>query len=282
VGIIVSDLFNPFFAEVAAVFQGQALLNDVDAIVMSANYDPHRTVSCVRRLLGLQAPGIALMTSQVDPQVSDLLVQNKVSAVYLDLGQVGPFVSNIAVDVEHGVRSAVEHLVALGHRRIGFISGSLDLKTVARRHGAFLSCTAAIRGLETGTIECDLSMQGAYVACAKLLTRLAPTAILAANDTFAIGAMHCAFDRGLNVPADLSIIGFDDIPFAEYARPALTTVRISRSVIAKLAFQELTEMLNDPEQPAKEHHVETTLVVRESTAAPARVEEDSRLVGEVS
>src|SRR5262245_36001063 len=93
VGIVVSDLFNPFFAEIAAVFQSQALLNDVDAIVMSADFDPHRTVSCVRRLLGLQAPGIALMTSQIDPQVSDLLVQNRVAAVYLDLGQAGPFVS---------------------------------------------------------------------------------------------------------------------------------------------------------------------------------------------
>jgi DNA-binding LacI/PurR family transcriptional regulator len=271
--MIVSDLCNPFFPEIAAVFQKQALINDVDALVMSANFDTHRVGSCVRRMLGLQVPGMALMTSQIDPQVSDLLLQNKVCAVYLELGRVGPFVSNILVDLEHGVKAAVEHLVALGHRRIGYIGGTLELRSVARRQEAFLACTTAIGGLEVATAECDFSMQGGYVACARLLARLAPTAVLAVNDLAAIGAMHCVFDRGLSVPGDLSIVGFDDISFAEYAHPALTSVRINRSTIGRLAFQALTEMLDDPEHPGKEHRVETSLMVRESTAAPAGVED---------
>jgi len=175
-GMIVSDFCNPFFPEIAAVFQEQALLNDVDALVMSAHFDPHRAVSCVRRMLGLQVPAIALMTSQMDPQICDLLVHNKVSAVYLDLGRLGPFVSNISVDLEHGVTAAVQHLVALGHRRIGFIGGSLELRSVARRQEAFLACTAGIDGVEAATAECDFTMQGGYVACARLMARLAPTA----------------------------------------------------------------------------------------------------------
>ena len=272
-GMIVSDFCNPFFPEVAAAFQEQALLNDVDALVMNANFDPHRTVSCVRRLLGLQVPAIALMTSQIDPQVCDLLVQNNVSAVYLDLGNVGPFVSNVLVDYERGVGAAVEHLLALGHRRIGFIGGSAELRSVARRQEAFLARTAGVEDLEIATAECDFTMQGGYVACARLLARLAPTAIVAVNDVVAIGAMHCASDRGLSVPGDLSIVGFDDITFAEYAQPALTTVRIPRSTIGRLAFQALTEMLSGPGHTGREHGVETSLVVRESTGAAARVEE---------
>ena len=118
---------------------------------MNANFDPHRTVSCVRRLLGLQVPAIALMTSQIDPQVCDLLVQNKVSAVYLDLGRVGPFVANILVDYENGVGAAVQHLLALGHRRIGYIGGSAELRSVARRQEAFLASTAGVEGLEIAT-----------------------------------------------------------------------------------------------------------------------------------
>jgi DNA-binding LacI/PurR family transcriptional regulator len=281
-GMIVSDFCNPFFPEVAAAFQDQALLNDVDALVMNANFDPHRTVSCVRRMLGLQIPAVALITSQIDPQVCDLLLRNQVSAVYLDLGQVGPFVSNIFVNYEHGVGAAVEHLVALGHRRIGYIGGSRELPSVARRQDAFLAAAANVEGLEAATAECDFTTQGGYVACARLLARLAPTAVMAVNDVVAIGAMHCAFDRGLEVPRDLSIVGFDDITFAEYAHPTLTTVRIPRSSIGKLAFQALTAMLAEPERPGAEHIVETSLVVRESTAAPTALGDRAPLIQETS
>ena len=280
-GMVVSDFCNPFFPEVAAAFQEQALLNDVDALVMNANFDPHRTLSCVRRLLGLQVPAIALMTSQIDPQVRDLLLQNKVSSVYLDLGVVGPFVANIRVDYENGVRAAVRHLLALGHRRIGYIGGSAELRSVARRQEAFFAATAGVVGLEVATVECDFTMQDGYVACARLLARLAPTAVVAVNDVVAIGAMHCASDRGAGVPEDLSIVGFDDITFAEYAQPALTTVRISRSTIGRLAFQALMEMLKGPDQVGREHGVETSLVVRDSTGAPAKVEDHSRLIQEI-
>lgn len=273
-GMIVSDFCNPFFPEVAAAFQEQALLNDVDALVMNANFDPHRTLSCVRRLLGLQVPAVALMTSQIDPQVCDLLAQNKVSAVYLDLGRVGPFVANVLVDYERGVGAAVEHLAALGHRRIGYIGGSAELQSVARREAAFLASAGAAEGLEISTADCDFTMQGGYVACARLLARLAPTAVVAVNDVVAIGAMHCASDRGLSVPGDLSIVGFDDLTFAEYAQPALTTVRIPRTTIGKLAFQALMEMLSGPEKVGREHGVETALVVRDSTGVPAGVEQE--------
>ena len=195
---------------------------------------------------------------------------------------MGPFVSNILVDYEHGVAAAVEHLLALGHRRIGFIGGSAELRSVARRQEAFLARAAGVEDLEIATAECDFTMQGGYVACARLLARLSPTAIVAVNDVVAIGAMHCASDRGLNVPGDLSIVGFDDITFAEYAQPALTTVRIPRSTIGRLAFQALMEMLSGPDHAGREHGVETSLVVRESTSAPAKVEEHDRLIQEVS
>ena len=84
------------------------------------------------------------------------------------------------------------------------------------------------------------------------------------------------------MPGDLSIVGFDDITFAEYAKPALTTVRIPRSTIGRLAFQALMEMLNGPDQAGREHGVETSLVVRESSGAPAKVEDHSRLIQEIS
>jgi DNA-binding LacI/PurR family transcriptional regulator len=104
------------------------------------------------------------------------------------------------------------------------------------------------------------------MACAKLLTRFAPTAVVAVSDVAAIGAMHCAFDRGLKVPGDLSIVGFDDIFFAEFAHPALTTVNIPRSEVGTLAYRALTKMQSAVDRCGEEYRVATSLVVRESTA----------------
>jgi DNA-binding LacI/PurR family transcriptional regulator len=272
-GLIVSDLGNPFFPDLATAFQTQAHLHDFDALVMSANFDQELTASCVKRMLALQVPAVAVMTSQVHPQVSEHLVANRVCAVYMDLGRIGPFVSNISIDYEQGVTAAVSHLRSLGHRRIGFIGGSVYLHSVARRKAAFLACTSRAGDLETANVDCDeYSMQSAYIACSKLLSRFSPTAIISLNDITAIGAMHCALDRGLNVPGDLAIVGFDDIAFAEFAHPSLTTVNIPRSLIGKLAFQALSELLAEPDRPGREYRVETRLVVRESTAPPQTVE----------
>jgi len=267
-GLVVSDWCNPFFPEVATAFQAQAHLHDFDALVMSANFSREQTANCVRRMLALHVPAVALMTSQADAEVAAQLVASRVCAVYMDLGHVGPYVSNICIDYEQGVSAAVDHLRSLGHRRIGFIGGSVYLPSVARRKRAFLSAAEHAGDLETATVDCEYSMRGGYIGCSKLLSRFSPTAIVSLNDVAAIGAMHCAFDRGMRVPGDLAIVGFDDITFAEFAHPSLTTVNIPRSLIGTLAFQALAELLAEPGRPGREYRVETRLVIRESTAVP--------------
>src|SRR5215471_17335120 len=126
-GVIVSDIRNPFFPEITAAFQEAANLNDMEAIVIHTNYDAQRTKESVSRLLGLQVPGVAVLTSQIDPSVMELLASRGVRAVYLDLGRVDRCVSNIAVDYEQGITDALEHVRRLGHTRIGFIGGSPQL-----------------------------------------------------------------------------------------------------------------------------------------------------------
>src|SRR5712692_7644535 len=93
-GLLISDIRNPFFPEVTTAFQEAANLTDREAIVMNTNYDAQRTTSCVNRLLALRVPGVAVLTSQIDPSIMDALARNGVCAVYLDLGKVKPYVSN--------------------------------------------------------------------------------------------------------------------------------------------------------------------------------------------
>jgi LacI family transcriptional regulator len=265
-GLIISDIRNPFFPEVTAAFQEQALLNSMEALVLNTNYDAQRTLNSVKRLIGLQVPGVAILTSQIDPSVMDILAKHRIAAVYLDLGRVDQSISNIVLDYEHGIGEALEHLTRLGHRRIAYIGGPLHLHSAQRRKNAFLE-KAAKMGLETSaTADADFTVKGGYLASGSLLATVAPTAILAGNDLTAIGVLHRAYDCGLGVPGDLSVVGFDDIQFAEFTQPALTTVSVPRIEIGRVAFEALWAMMADPSHAGREYRVGTNLIARQTTS----------------
>ena len=267
-GLVISDVRNPFFPEITAAFQDQALAHEMDAIMLNTNYDAQRTLHSVRRLLGLQVPGVAIFTSQIDPSIVDILAERRVAAVYLDLGKVSHAVSNIVLDYEGGIVQALEHLSGLGHTRIGYIGGPPKLHSVQRRRTSFIETAARLK-MEAGlVIESDFSVKGGYFACSKLLQSNPPTAIVAGNDLTAIGILHCAYDAGLRVPEDLSVVGFDDILFASYTQPALTTIAVPRAEIGKTAFEALWTMLSDPELEGREYRLGTQLITRQSTAPP--------------
>lgn len=271
--LIISDIRNPFFPEITAAFQDQALLNNMDALVLNTNYDAQRTLNSVKRLVGLQVPGVAILTSQIDPSVIDMLAGRNIAAVYLDLGRVDRSISNIVLDYEHGIAEALEHLTGLGHRRIAYIGGPVHLHSAQQRKKAFLE-SAVQMGIEAPVcVDADFTVKGGYYACSKLLTGVRPTAIICGNDLTAIGVLHSAYDGGLRVPDDLSIVGFDDILIAEFTQPSLTTVFVPRIEIGRVAFQALWSMMSDPAQTGREYHVGTHLVARQSTAkAPVKVE----------
>ncbi len=266
-GLIVSDMRNPFFPEVTAAFQEEALSHQMDALVFGTSYDTQRTLDSVNRLVGLQVPGVAVVTSQIDPAVIDLLAQRKIAATYLDLGKVGPGMSNLAIDYEHGIRQAIEHFLELGHRDIAFIGGPEHLPSAQRRKAAFLEASARAGLTPTAALDGDFTVESGYRLC-NSLCRLPrrPTAILAANDLTAIGALRCAHDHGVNVPGELSVVGFDDIAFAEHTQPPLTTVALPREQIGRIAFDSLWQMIKTGE-PGMEYAIETQLIVRRSTAA---------------
>jgi LacI family transcriptional regulator len=265
-GLLISDIRNPFFPEVTAAFQDQALVHDMDALVLNTNYDPQRTLHSVKRLIALQIPGVAVLTSQIDPSVIDLLADSRIAAVYLDVGKVDHSISNIVVDYEHGIEEALEHLISLGHRRIGYIGGPLTIHSARQRKKAFTERAAQMEIELERTIDSDFTVKGGYFACSQLLKDPAPTAIIAANDLMAIGVLHRAYDAGLRVPDDLSVIGFDDILFGEYAQPALSTVAVPRGEIGKVAFEALWSMMSDPSQTGQEFRVSTHLILRQSAA----------------
>lgn len=268
-GVIISDVRNPFFPEITAAFQEQALVQNMDALVINTNYDAQRTLNSVRRLIGMQVPGVAIFTSQIDETVVDLLAQRRVASVYLDLGRVDTAVSNIVLEYGQGISASLQYLWDLGHRRISYIGGPPGLLSIARRKDAFLQSAVKL-GIEiVSVVDSDFTVKGAYQACAKILEGHRPTAIMTGNDLTAIGVLHRAYDAGLRVPEDLSVVGFDDILLAEYTQPALTTVAVPRQELGKLGFETLWAMMSDPLLTGRELRVPTQLRIRQSTAAPA-------------
>ena len=268
-GLVVSDITNPFFPELVKGFEDVALQNGYDVLVASTNYDPARTALCVRRMIERKIDGVAIMTSEVDPSLTDTLARRKVPLVFLDVGRVGKGVSNVKVDYGQGIAQAVEHLSGLGHHRIAFISGPSLLASARERRDMFIArlqdpCSGPRREvlIEEGNHRVD----GGLEAMQRLLERdPRPTAVIASNDLTAIGAMRAIRQQGLRVPEDISVVGFDDIQMAEFTEPPLTTVRLLRTEVARLACDALLQSIRT-HGAGVEFHMGTALVVRSSTA----------------
>jgi DNA-binding LacI/PurR family transcriptional regulator len=269
-GLIVSDITNPFFPELVQGFEDIATRQGYDVLVSSTNYDSARMTLCVRRMLERKVEGVAIMTSEMDDHLIEPFARRSVPMVFLDVGSPGEHISNIVVDYAMGVNEAVGHLVALGHRRIGFVSGPQGLRSAQVRRGAFVHALEANGIPVDGRLieEGDHKVSGGLDAMSRLLqVPDPPTGVLASNDLTAVGMMRAVRLAGLVVPRDISIVGFDDIWLAEFTEPPLTTVRLSRMELAEKACCALVS--KSPH--AREYTVETHLVIRESTCAPERV-----------
>lgn len=268
-GLMISDIANPFFPELVKGFEDTAIQQNYAVTVTNTGYDSARMALGVRRLIEHQVDGVAIMTSEIDRHLIDQLTSRGVPLVFLDVGTVKTRVSNICVDYATGIHEAVDHLRKLGHRRIAFISGPIKLKSARMRRTAFLDSIAEFRLDRDRSlmVEGNHMVDGGQTAASKLLAlRRPPTAILASNDLTAIGALRAIHAAGLDVPRDISLVGFDDIELSQYTDPPLTTVRLSRRELGKAAFDALADMLGESSEHGQELRVSTKLVLRESTA----------------
>lgn len=281
-GLIVSEITNPFFPEIVQAFEDTAVAHGYEILLTSTIHDPKRMEGAVRRMLERRVEGVAILTFGMEESLLDSLRFRKVPLVFVDVGPSLPRVSNIKINYQHGISQAVQHLAELDHERISFVSGPLSLKSAVIRKTAFIGAMKEVGlGVDPNLlIEGDHTMEGGMVSLEKLLKGSSmPTAVMCSNDVTAIGVMRQAYERGISVPQQLSVVGFDDLHLAQFMIPPLTTVRMSQSEIARLAFKAL---MNDVERKNHSEHgteyvLETDLVLRRSTS-PANTEKSSRRV----
>jgi len=272
-GLIVSDITNPFFPELIQEFENAAVERGYEILIGSTNYDLQRTESCVRRMLERKVDGVAVMTFGIEDFLFERFAADNIPVVFIDAAPSRPLSGFLTVDYRAGIYEAVQHLAVLGHRKIGFIAGPLRLRSAAAREAAFVECMRST-GLTINPnwlMEGDHTLEGGRDAMQKMLTLPdRPTAVICSNDMTAIGVQHALFEANLKVPDDLSIIGFDDIHLAEYTIPPLTTVRMSCKDLALRAVNLLMEQLQPGTDKSNVPHprIETKLVVRQTTGLP--------------
>ncbi|HZQ43502.1 MAG TPA: LacI family DNA-binding transcriptional regulator [Acidobacteriaceae bacterium] len=272
-GLIIPDITNPFFPEFIRSFEGILANNNQDMFLATTDLHVSRMQQTIRRMLIRQVDGVALLAAEIETEPIEALIHHRVPLVTMDRRVVGPGLSDVVIDYISGLRDAVRHLRELGHERIAYIGGSSGLTISDHRVNAFQEVMKDA-GL---TVHRDFIRAGNYrisggESCMEELLGLAerPTAIMCTNDLTAIGALRVIRRRSLSVPEDFSLVGFDDIEMSDIIQPPLTTLRLSREDLARAFYTALSDFGKDPHVVGREYTVATSLVLRSSTAPPAK------------
>jgi LacI family transcriptional regulator len=267
-GLIIPDITNPFFPEFIKAFESIAIEKNEEILLANTDFHPDGMQLSIRRLVTRQVQGIALLVSEVSEEASESLFKNNVPMATFDRRIIGPGISDVAIDNWPGMEQAVVHLKGLGHKRIAYIGGIADEPISNHRLVAF------VRALKKHDLPLhdelirvgDYRIHGGETAMAELLSlRQLPTAVIAANDLTAIGAMRVIHERGYVTGRDFSIVGFDGIDLSGIIFPALTTIALSRLQLARCFFEALESFERSVERVGRQFKVETRLVVRQST-----------------
>lgn len=271
-GIIVPDSANPYFAEVARGVEDASFTQGYSVILCNSDSDPEKESMYMNVLAEKQVDGICLVaaSSQTIEKHLDAVPRLQIPMVLIDRENINTIVDSVVVQNTEGAMKAVEHLLALGHKRIGCITGLPDLVNSKKRSDGYRQAieNTGMRVDESLIIEGDFRYEGGYDATKHLLTiGEPPTAVFACNDLMAIGAISAVVSLGLSVPEDVSIVGFDDIHLAVFANPSLTTVVQPKHKMGVTAAKILLQRLKEPNKPPERYVLKTNLLVRDSTTA---------------
>lgn len=269
-GLIVSEITNPFFPEIVQSFEDIAVQHNYEILLTSTGHDPKRMEISVRRMIERRVEGVAVLTFGMEESLLEELRFRKVPLVFVDVAPNMPRISNIRINYLQGIRQAVQHLAALRHAHIALVTGPLKLKSALARKTAFEESMKEI-GLTIEPeliVEGDHTMEGGMRALVKLAAMCPrPTAVLCSNDMTAIGVMREAYECGISIPQELSVVGFDDIRLSEFMIPPLTTIQMSQTELARMAFRALKNEVDNQNSSKEgfEYMLNTSLVLRKST-----------------
>lgn len=260
--MLVPDLSNPLFGDMASGAQDAADASDHTVLIYGTNGSVERERRYINSFLDQKVDGLLLVRS-VLPAEELAPIAGRIPVIQLGNELDIPGVRIIQVDQLHGARSAVDHLIGLGHRRIGFLEGPRQLNAILDRSSGYLQALA-MADIDTDQAliaHGTLDEAGGFAAMTELIERAIPmTAVFASTDLMALGALSALHRHGVSVPDDISVVGFDDIRISRYLPVPLTTVREPTHEVGALAVEMALEGGN-----GASHLLQTELIIRDST-----------------
>jgi len=270
IGVVVTTIADPFVSEVVIGLELAANDHGYSVFLANSNADPAREKSVVHSFAERRVDGIVVTSSRVGALYTPLLVQMMVPIVLINNQHPGQFVHSVMIDNVPASREATDHLIGLGHRRIAYVGDRYGHQSDAERLAGYREALGrgALPFLPELVAQGDGKPEGGILAMDKLLALSdPPTAVFCYNDMTALGVLRSARGHGLQVPADVSLVGFDDLFLASYTQPQLTTVRQPMQRMGRMALESLLKLISG--QPsAQAVKVPAELIVRESTAPP--------------
>lgn len=272
IGIVVPDVTNPYFAAVVKGAEAISRQHDYSVYLTNTEEDTRHEQAVVDAMLG-RVDGVILAPATEDDPTPLAVRASGIPAVLLDRATEDDAVfDTVLVDNEGGGRQAAEHLLGLGHERIAMISGPLNTTPGRLRHAGFLAALQAA-GVELAP-DClilgDFRRHGGYQAALRLLAmKRPPTAVFVANNLMTMGALHAIRDLGFDIPADISVVGFDDFDLADLLTPPLTVIDRPMEDQGVLAMRLLLSRLGgDADARPRRIVMDTRLVIRGSCGGP--------------
>ena len=270
IGVVVTTITDPFVSEVVSGIEETANLLGYSILLAESNADPEREKRVVQSCAERRLDAIVVTSSRVGALYVPLLSEMRVPILLVNNQNAGEFVHSVMIANRTGAKDVVSHLLDLGHTRIGYIGDRYGHQSDKERYAGYRDAfkAAGVKPDAGLVVHGDGKAEGGESAMNDLLSLpQPPTAVFCYNDVTAVGALRATYARGLRVPADISVAGFDDIPFARYLFPPLTTVRQPMREMGRLAMQSLIRLLSG-HGSEETIQVPAELVIRESTAPP--------------
>jgi DNA-binding LacI/PurR family transcriptional regulator len=270
IGVVVTTIADPFVSEVVSGIEQTANDHGYSVYLADSYADPEREIRVVQSFAERRVEGIVVTASRVGTIYLKILSELKVPIVLINNQRRGEFIHSVMIANVEASRQATQHLISLGHRRVAYLGDQFGYQSDTER---FSGCRraleeAALPFLPELVVHGDGTPEGGLKAMHLLLSLpQSPTAVFCYNDMTALGALRCIREGGLRVPEDISVIGFDDLFFASYTQPPLTTVRQPRRRMGLLAMEILLKLMSE-QGSTDTIEVPAELILRESTAPP--------------
>ncbi len=284
IGIIVDDLLSPFTPPIVRGIQDYLNKNGFLSLIVNSDWDPSQEQTAIKTLLSRPVDGI-IFVEYSHQTTSDELERSHKPRVFVHRLFGSPIKNSVVPDDYYGASLATDHLIELGHRRIGYINGPESWHTCRARLSGYQDALAR-RNLpfEPALVQPgDWELESGYTAASNFLKLgKQPTAIFAANDLMALGAIYAIQDAGLNVPGDVALVGYDNRNFTKTVRPRITTVSMPVIEMGGAAAELLLKQIAEGRKEEQEIRVKGQLIIRETCGAPeasqTQPEPDSRIL----